>query len=67
MDTNAPKRRESAISQQALAAMNHPFMHESAEALRERIESEGHATFEERVEPDLDAGLLPIPDRRRNQ
>lgn len=49
MDTNAPKRRESAISQQALAAMNHPFMHESAEALRERIESEGHATFEERL------------------
>ena len=49
MDTNAPKRRESAISQQALAAMNHPFMHERAEALRDRIESEGHATFEERL------------------
>jgi len=49
MDTNVPKRRVSAISQQALAAMNSPFMHETAEALRERIESEGHATFEERL------------------
>ena len=49
MDTNAPKRSASAISQQALAAMNNPFMHESAEALRDRIESEGHETFEERL------------------
>lgn len=49
MDTNLPKRSTSAISQQALVAMNNPFMHESAEALRDLIESEGHETFEERL------------------
>ena len=49
METNSPKRSTSAISQQALVAMNNPFMHESAEALRDRIESEGHETFEERL------------------
>lgn len=49
MDTNAPKRSTSAISQQALVAMNNPFMHESAEALRDRIVSDERETFEERL------------------
>lgn len=49
MDTNAPKRTTAAISQQALVAMNNPFMHESAEALRDRIESEGHEKFEDKL------------------
>jgi hypothetical protein len=49
METNSPKRSTSAISQQALVAMNNPFMHESAEAFRDRIESEGHEKFEERL------------------
>jgi hypothetical protein len=49
MDTNLPKRSTSVISQQALVAMNNPFMHESSEALRDLIESEGHETFEERL------------------
>ena len=49
MDTNAPKRSVSAISQQALVAMNNPFMHDCAEALRDRILSEERETFEERL------------------
>ena len=49
MDTNAPKRATSVISQQALVAMNNPFMHESAEALRDRIASDERETFEERL------------------
>ncbi len=49
MDTNAPKRASSAIPQQALVAMNNPFMHDCAEALRDRIVSEERETFEERL------------------
>ena len=49
METNSPKRTASTIPQQALVAMNNPFMHESAGALRDRILSEGHESFEERL------------------
>ncbi len=49
MDTNAPKRSTAAISQQALVAMNNPFMHENAEAFRDRIDSESLESFEERL------------------
>ena len=49
LDTNAPKRPASAIPQQALVAMNNPFMHGSAEAFRDRIASEGLETLEERL------------------
>ena len=49
LDTNAPKRPASAIPQQALAAMNNPFMHDSAGAFWDRIVSEGIETLEERL------------------
>ncbi len=49
MDTNSPKRSASAIPQQALAAMNSPFVHESAAALSERVTIEGHESIEDRM------------------
>lgn len=49
MDTNSPKRSAAAIPQQALVAMNNPFMHDSAEALRDRIVSDERESFEERL------------------
>ena len=49
LDTNAPKRPVSAIPQQALAAMNNPFMHDSAGSFWDRIVSEGLETLEERL------------------
>ena len=48
-ETNTPTRSSSAISQQALIAMNNPLMHDSAKALRDRVESEGHEHFEDRL------------------
>ena len=49
LDTNAPHRTTASIPQQALVAMNNPLMHESAEALRDRIFAENHDSFEERL------------------
>ena len=49
MDTNSPKRSKSAIPQQALVAMNNPFMHDCAEALRDLILSDERETFDERL------------------
>ncbi len=68
MDTNSPKRPAAAIPQQALVAMNNPFMHETAEALRARILSEERESFEQRLNRMWMLGYsrLPTGEETRN-
>jgi hypothetical protein len=49
MDTNWPKRSNSAIAQQALALMNDEFVIECARALAERVQREGGGKFRSRL------------------
>ncbi len=49
MDTNWPKRSESAIPQQALALMNNRFSIECSAAFNQRVMQEPEATFEARL------------------